>query len=471
MIRLSGGVLLGFVLAQAPQQVSAIVDVTLVPMDRDRLLTHQTVIVEQGRIKTIGDAQSTRIPNSAKRIDGRNRFLMPGLADMHVHFVRGVLPPETENRATNSAGRPPGIPASASSDHERENRAYALLFLSNGVTTVRNMWGSDTIDSFGREIDAGQVAGPYIYSTGPITDAGPPVWQSSRVVDTAAEAEDAVKSDKAKGYTGIKVYSLLSEEAYRAIVVAARRQELPVVGHVPISVGLMGAVTVRQDSIEHLDSFVAALQTAEAMRARKSFAERLHEVDLTKLSRLAVAIKEAGVWICPTMVVADAPGTDSAWLEKASYLPPDVFVRYRRMYPNWATDPRSTPEARAFNTQVVSALHKAGAHLLLGTDTVKPGTLPGYSLHLELEQFVKSGMTPFEAIRAGTADAAVFLHQETEFGTVAVGRRADLLLLDANPLEDVKNTEKLAGVMAKGRWFPVDELTQQMRMLRATYTH
>jgi hypothetical protein len=326
------------------------------------------------------------------------------------------------------------------------------------------MWGSETIDALAKEIDSGSLIGPHIYSTGPITDGNPPVWESSRIVETPAQAEEAVRSDKQKGYVAIKVYSRLSKDGYNAIVAAARRQGLPVVGHVPTSVGLEAAIAVRQDSIEHLDGFLPLLALDGSLNT-----ERLQHADLKKLPSIVEAIKAADTWICPTVVVYDLPRTDPVGREEASFVPPDVFVRYDRMYPNHAIDPRATPQGRAVLLAIVAALHSGGAHLLLGTDTMKVGTLPGYSLHIELENFAAAGMTPYEAIRAGTADAAKFLHQENEFGLVGKGLRADLLLVDANPLADVKNVSKLAGVLAGGRWFTALELNRQLAALRARY--
>ena len=253
------------------------------------------------------------------------------------------------------------------------------------------------------------------------------------------QAEEAVLSDKEHGYVAIKVYSLLSPEGYAAIVAAAQHEGLPVVGHVPRSVGLDGVLAAHQDSIEHLDGFLPSLQPEGTGARGKSFADMVRDADFSKLPAIAQAVKAANSWVCPTLVVNDLPRTDSTWLEEASYVPPAVFDRYRAMYPNKTTDPRTTPRGHAVDLATLTALHRGGVRLLLGTDTVKPGTLPGFSLHEELENFVAAGMTPYEAIRAGTADAAEFLNQGKEFGVVAVGRRADLLLLNANPLEDVKN--------------------------------
>jgi cytosine/adenosine deaminase-related metal-dependent hydrolase len=455
--------------AQA-QEPTAIVGVSVVPMDRPGVVEHQTVIVEQGRIKRISPQRSVRIPPNARRIDGQGKFLMPGLVDMHVHFVREALPELPATVANGSPGAP-GIPASASADHERENRAYALMFLANGVTTVRNMWGSPAIDAFAAEIRSRDVPGPFIYSTGPITDGNPQVWFSSRMVETASEAVAAVAADKREGYIAIKIYSLLSSDAYAATVAAARREGLPVVGHVPRSVGLEGAIAAHQDSIEHLDEFLPSLQPGDRPRQPKPFTEALHDMDASRLPALARDIAAAKIWVCPTVVVYDLPRTDPVWRDQASFMPPSVFERYARMYPSIAagTNPRSSPRARELNLSIVAALHNAGVPLLLGTDTPKPGVLPGYSLHDELVNFVSAGMSPYEALRAGTADAARFLSRTSEFGVLAEGRRADLLLLEANPLDDVRNTSKIAGVMVAGRWLTADELTKSMVALKASY--
>jgi imidazolonepropionase-like amidohydrolase len=450
------------------QEPAAIIDVAILPMDRPDLLEHQTVIVAQGRIQRIAPFRTARIPPNARRIDGRRKFLMPGLVDMHVHFVREALPELPAAVANRSPGAP-GIPASASADHERENRAYALMFLANGVTTVRNMWGSPAIDAFAAQIRSGDVPGPFIYSTGPITDGNPQVWFSSRMVETAAEAEAAVAADKRAGYIAIKIYSLLSSDAYTAILAAARREGLPVVGHVPRGVGLEGAIAAHQDSIEHLDEFLPSLQPAGPRQ--KPFADALRDMDPGRLPALARDIAAAKIWVCPTIVATDLPRTDPVWREEASFVPPSVLSRYARMYPAIAagTNPRSSPRARELNLSILAALHNAGAQLLLGTDAPKPGVLPGYSLHEELVNFVSAGMSPYEALRAGTADAARFLGRGSDFGLVAEGRRADLLLLEANPFDDIRNTSKIAGVMVAGRWLIIDELKKSMLALRASY--
>ncbi len=218
--------------------------------------------------------------------------------------------------------------AGTSNDYARENQALGLLFVANGVTTVRNMWGNPAIDTFAKEIDLGRALGPHIYSTGPITDGNPPVWEGSRIVETREQAEEAVRSDKQAGYIAIKVYNRLSKDAYAAIVAAAGQQGLPVVGHEPIAVGLSGAIAARQHSIEHLQGFKQALQPDDSAGQNKSSNELLEQADLSKLPGLVQAIKTADVWNCPTFsIVSHVLRTDADWLQELRLVPPGLVER------------------------------------------------------------------------------------------------------------------------------------------------
>jgi imidazolonepropionase-like amidohydrolase len=457
----------------AQESPLAFIDVAVVPMDRDQILPHQTVVVIAGRIAQVGPAGAVNVPKNARRIEGHDKFLMPGLADMHVHFIRSALPEDPQS-TSNTGSRKSTRPASASSTNAEENHALGLLFVANGVTTVRNMWGDPAIDRFAKEVESGRVLGPHIYSVGPVTDGAPPMWEGSRTVETAGSADQAVQSDKQSGYIAIKVYEWLSKDAYNAIVNSARREGLPVVGHVPQSITLQEAIAARQYSIEHLSGFLQQLQPESSSTTPKSYMKALQDADLSKMPALVEQIKAQDIWNCPTLVVHGLVRTDPVWLDERSFLPPALMERYAKMYPDRAKPAESsdlTVQEKGTYLAILAALHRGGAHLLLGTDAVKPGTLPGFSLHEELENFVAAGMTPFEAIRAGTADAAIFLHQESEFGVIAVGRRADLLLLKANPLSDVRNVSKRVGVTVNGRWFTEEELKKQLNELKASYKH
>ncbi len=213
----------------------AFVDVSVVPMDRERIARHQTVLVEGGSITAFGPSRSVHIPKGAQRIEGRSKFLMPGLADMHVHLKRLTF------------------------------SELNTLFVANGVTTVRSMAGRPDILELRRSIDQGSVLGPQIYTTGPITEGrlqgrkygtGP---GAHVVLDNADQAIDAVMRDKRAGYDAIKVYGTLSAEEYHAIISTAHGAGLPVYGHVPVSEEVEGVLAADQESIEHVNGYLAAL--------------------------------------------------------------------------------------------------------------------------------------------------------------------------------------------------------------------
>ena len=422
----------------AQQGPVSFVDVTVIPMDRERLLTHQTVVIEQGRITALAPTNTIRIPKPVQKVDGRGKFLMPGLADMHVHLnVRG----------------PVGL---------MTNHDYAKLFIANGVTTVRCMWGNSEILAFRKSVEQGIVLGPRIYATGPLTDGTPPVHAGSRVVETVAQAIEAVTSDKREGYDAVKVYDKLSPEVYSALVSAARRVGLPVYGHVPERVGVERVLDAHQDSIEHVGGYLEALDANDS-------------ADM--VAKLVAATRTAGTWNCVTLVFFQGavPADEAVRLSSKPsmrFVPPAVIAVWKNNPQLTSLTPYQFSRVRLYDerrNKFVRALHEGGAKLLLGTDTPNPYVVPGFSIYEELVNLVDVGLTPFEAIKAGTSDAAEFLKAQNEWGTVAVGRQADLVLLDANPLEDVRNVSRREGVMVRGRWLPETQLKRLLQTLAESY--
>jgi imidazolonepropionase-like amidohydrolase len=281
-----------------------------------------------------------------------------------------------------------------------------------------------------------------------------------RIVTTDEQARKAVREDKEAGYIGIKVYNQLSVPVYKAIVAEAE-QHIPIVGHVPRAVGVAGAVEARQKSLEHFSSFMRSALPEGTVQANLSLAEILARADLKKLPTIAEAVAAAGSWTCPTIVQIQWDADPAAFQKERSLVPRGVIDRYEEQM----KVPPLGPSAEPFALALVRALHAKGAGLLLGTDAYKRNVMPGFSLLEELGYFVKAGLSPYEAIKAGTSDAARFLNQENEFGTVAVGRRADLILLSANPLDDVGNVTKRTGVMLRGEWLTEEKLQRSLRDL------
>jgi len=412
-----------------------------------RLLRDQTVIVREGRIAELGPASAVRVPEGAQRIDGAGRYLAPGLADMHVH--------------TWDAGE-------------------LALFVAYGVTTVRNMFGSPIQLMWRAQIEEGKLFGPRLYTAGPIVDGEPPVWPGSAVLVSAEEADALVLGQKQAGYDFLKAYARLERDPYDALVAAGKKHGLRVVGHVPDAVGIERALFAGQSTIEHLTGYVAASQTEDSpFLGRVGLLDEQQawdSVDPEKLDELVLATRDAGAWNCPTLVVLQkwvqgeeaerlmqrpemrfvAPMTRSFWSPKNNYLskmPEDVLAEIRA--------------ADVHRKRLVGALHAAGARILLGTDMGNPFVVPGVAVHEELENLVDAGLSPYEALRAATSGAAECMGAGAEWGSVAVGSSADLVLLEADPLEDVRNARRIAGVMLRGRWHTAEELAQKLEALAA----
>lgn len=425
---------------------TAFTGVTVVPMDTDRVAAGQTVVVDGDRIAWLGPNGAARPPAGARLIDGRGKFLMPGLADMHAHPV---------------------------------DEGDLLLFLAYGVTTIRVMWGLPRHIAWRDRTARGELLGPgRIHTVGPIIDGRPVrnAWSTS--VTTAQEAERAVAATKLAGHASIKVYDQLEPDVYDRLVRAAQDQGLSVVGHIPFALGLPRALAAGQLTIEHLFGYLAETQPdpraarvrpREFTRLRPILLDGVRTARMDRLPELAEATRAAGTWNCPTLIVRgrwlDAPDELLARPEMR-YLTPLRRAHTRRFtssYPDRADAMRVVD----FHGQVTKALHDAGAGLLVGTDAGIPGMVPGASVHEELAAFVAAGLTPYQALRAATAGPAAYLGAAGEVGVVATGARADLLLLDADPLADVGNAARIAGVMTGGRWHPAAELRTRLDALAA----
>jgi imidazolonepropionase-like amidohydrolase len=428
----------------------AITNVSVVPMSRDGVLEHQTVVVRGDRIVAVVPSAQLAVPPTgrtgitATTIDGSNKWLMPGLADMHVHTWN-------ENDFT--------------------------LFLAAGVTTIRNMFGSDQHLAWRTRIARGDILGPTIVTAGPIIDGDPPIWPGSAVIDSPAQAEAIVADQKAKGYDFLKAYSRLSREGYQALMAAAARHGMTVAGHVPTAVGLEGVLAANQKSVEHVDGWLLALvPESVTLPSEGSNTAKLRvalpRLDAGRLPGLIARTIAAGTWNCPTLVVLDriaaldnfeAIKRHVKWLDKVPHVlvaqwDPRQDFRFKGFT---AEDYATMRAANVWRARIVAALAAANAPLLVGTDTGNPFVIPGEALHDEIELMVAAGVPRARVLRAATADAAIFLGTPHEAGVVEVGARADLVLVSTNPL-----TTPLPlvpdGVMVRGKWLPRADLEARL---------
>lgn len=441
----------------------AVIDATGKPELPDR-----TVVISKGHITAIGETGKIRVPLDADVVDARGKFLIPGLWDMHVHWY---------------------------------DKDYLPLFVANGVTGIRLMWGSDEHHRWREQIEKGELVGPQMVIASAIIDGPKPFWPGSVSVASETEARQAVLKSKADGADFIKVYSYLPRDAYFAIANQSKQSGIPFVGHVPMTVSALEASEAGQKSIEHLTGVLQACSRHEDLllnKAQEEFANRiadpnpatfkgaksllaqegdlLDNYDPEKAQKLFSTLRKNGTWQVPTLTVLRA----YAYLNDPSFTQ-DPRMKYmpRSVRASW--NPKDNPvmkdtspqeiafRKRAFGKElvVVGAMDRAGVPILAGTDVLNPYCFPGFSLHDELELLVKAGLPPIAALQAATLNPARFFGREREMGTIEQGKTADLVLLDADPLSDIENTTKINAVVLGGKFFGRSSLDQMLAQVEA----
>jgi len=414
------------------------VNVNVVPMTSETVIEQQTVLVDNGRIVAIGPVDDIQIPEKASVVDGTDRYLMPGLAEMHAH-----------------------VPGSNSADLDR----YFSLYVANGVTTVRGMLGQPSHLALRQDLLDGKVFGPRLFTSGPSLNG--------RSVNGADQARQLVEEQHAAGYDFIKVHPGLDSEEFEALARTANALDIPFAGHVPVAVGVSGALELNMASIDHLDGYLAALLpvNSDGSGGYGGFFDVMlaDELQTERIADIARETAAAGTWNVPTEVlielrVDETPVSELRNWPEMRYMPAATVER-------WADAKQSVIEASDFDPataalaieirrKLILELHRAGAGLLLGADSPQVFNVPGFSIHRELDALVSAGLTPFEALRTGTAAVDEFLQSNT--GIVAAGRAADLVLLDANPLVDIRNARRIHGVMVRGQWYTAATLAARL---------
>lgn len=423
-----------------------IIDVTGAPVKSD-----MTVVIDGNRISELGPSTTMRVPQDAQVVDATGKFLLPGLWDMHVHW-------------------------------SGYDKAFLQLFPVNGVTGVRIMWGAPSHFAWRKEVEEGTLLGPRMAIAGSILDGPKPIWPGSTAISNERDAREAVRTTKQQGYDFVKVYSLLPRKAYLAIADEARKQGIPFVGHVPNFLSATEASDAGQKSIEHLTGILAACSSREEeLRKRRENAysnlppgrnlpnpailrsitrETLETFSMEKANTVFARLKHNETWQCPTFTVLRS----GAFINDPNFRR-DPRLKYlpRQLRTSW--DPANNFRFRTRTTEdfqlarsvykkhieVVGLMRRAGVEILAGTDVLNPFCFPGFSLHDELAILVEAGLNPLEALQAATINPARFLGKERDFGSIAQGKIADLVLLEANPLEDIRNTTRISSVVTNGR--------------------
>jgi imidazolonepropionase-like amidohydrolase len=432
-------------------------DVTVIDATGGPAQAHRTVIVRDGKIEEIGSsAGGVGGKLSGVHIDGGGKFLIPGLWDMHVHMVFGDWFPH---------GKEVTLP----------------LFIANGITGVRDMGGElEVLQQWRKEIAAGTLIGPRMVISGPMLDGPQPRFPSSVAIATPEDGRRAVDDLKRRGADFIKLQSLIPREAVFAIAEEARKQGISFVGHVPDSVRASEASNAGQKSFEHLIGIFEGSSPLEDefLKGTKTQGQFLSTYDPRRAAALFALLAKNHTWQCPTLVWERGGNlidqTDFAHDTRAPYAPAywkDVTWRRftQQIVHEFNTDDLATRKRFVEKElEVVNAMHRAGIPFLAGTDT-PPGVyvFPGFSLHEELQRFVAAGFTPMEALQTATLNPAKFLGMDDRLGTIEKGKLADLVLLDANPLDDIRNTQKIAAVIVNGRYLARADLDKMLAGVEA----
>lgn len=446
----------------------ALTHVTVIDTAGGPLKPDMTVVIQGNRIVEVAKTNEVRVPKNAKTVNATGKFLIPGLWDMHVHWYE---------------------------------QNYLQLFIANGVTGTRQMYGVPMFQQWRKQIEVGELLGPHILIPSPIVDGPKPVWPGSIVVANASEGRQAVIRVKQAGADFVKVYSRLPRDAYFAIADESKKQGVPFEGHVPDSVTLEEASDAGQKTVEHLTGVLAACSTHEeellksaqeataAINSGQSSTPRFSGPEFRARETLALEtyspqkadavfgqLRKNHTWQCPTLTVlrSMAYSEDPSYSSdpRLKYIPRDIVSSWNPKADQFLknkTDEDWAISRKLFSKdlELVGAMERAGVDILAGTDTLNPYCLPGFSLHDELGLLVQAGLTPQQALQAATLNPARFMGRENDLGTVSAGKIADLVLLDASPIEDIGNTRKISAVVFGGKFFPRASLDEMLTKIEA----
>jgi hypothetical protein len=438
----------------------AITGVNVIPMNADTVFRNVTVLVQNGRITGVGPARSIRVPGGTRTIDGSGKYLIPGLADMHAHLY-------SDGEVADSLAR------------------YELgVFISNGITVARMMIGTPEHFPLRQAIQQGEMLGPQLWIASPEMSGRPA--DHAHVVTTPEAATAAVNAVADSGYDFIKITNFITRPVYDALIAQAKARGVRVDGHVDPEVGLAHALTSGQSGIHHLDSYFEAV-LADSAPSRESVTQVGHfrlrnwismdHMDDRKIQAVGGATARSGIWSTPTLTLFDYAfaihETDSTIRSRPDWkLMPagmrQLYLRARTQY--WSpaaeairTEPRRLRYVEVRN-RIVKAIVDSGGKVMAGSDAPDWFMSPGWTLHRELATFVEAGLTSYQALQTATVNPAEFLNASAEWGTIERGKRADLVLLSANPLENIRNTTRIEGVSVGGKWIPRTELDQMVDM-------
>lgn len=413
-------------IAEAGSKAIVFAHVNVVPMDGNRILVDQNVTVIGDQIASVEPATYAVIRKDAEVIDGTGKFLMPGLGEMHAHLPEPSDPPEYM-------------------------QTILALYVANGVTTVRCMRGFPNHLSARQDVVSGKLLGPSLFLAGPGLGG-----------ESVTSPEDGVKQvlqQKSQGWDMVKIFPGLTRAEYDAIMTTAQRIGMRTGGHVPTDVGIEHVLQTGQETIEHLDGYWDSLHFEEVLAGET-------------LQRMALKTREAGVWNTPTMTIVRftlcmEPLQNALAKPEMEYLPTFQVDRWIKLSKEVVckahVDVAVAQIVQQNRERLLRELNDVGAPILFGTDSPNLFEVPGFSVYEELAAMQQAGLSPYDVLLSATRRVGEYLHENA--GTIRVGARADLILLDANPLENIANVRKEVGVMLRGRWLTHPELQRTLQRI------
>lgn len=438
--------LLILLLISPPETV--IRNVTVIPMDSERRVERQFVHIKDGMIVSMGDDGSLDIPSGTTVIDGTGKFLIPGIAEMHAH-----VPPSSQN-----------------SEYMAE---VLFLYKANGITTVRGMLGHPLHLYLRTKAERGEIVSPRIFTSGPSING-----QSAPTPDVV---DRMVREQKEAGYDLLKLHPGISRATFDQMVATADEVGIDYAGHVSDFVGLPRALEVRQKSVDHLDGYMPLLiPDSDAPKPMPIFFgwNLIPHIDESLIPEAVRRTKEAGVWNVPTQsliehLLGPDPIDSLASRPEMAYIPKPMLQSWRNAKQGFQSNPNFTPELGTefirIRREIIRELNHQGAGLLLGSDAPQIFNVPGFAIHHEMRMMVESGLTPYEVLRAGTVNVAAYFDESETAGTVAIGKRADLVLLDADPLLHIEHMKAVDAVWMGGYPLFKADISERLEQIRTKY--
>lgn len=425
--------------AEEPPAPVAFTNVNVISMLEEGVQPDQVVVIRGDTIASVGP----ELPPNARIIDGQGRFLIPGLAEMLAN-----VPDDPDYRDD-----------------------VLFLWLAHGVTFVRGMLGHPSHLDLREQLLAGEVLGPRLFTSGPAF--------SGRTISGPSASASMARRQKRAGYDFLKIHPGLSRDEFDILAFTANDVDIPFGGHVTERMGLAESLAAGQRWIDHLDGYMQALVPDIASYPREAASpfgmDLAPYVDRSLIAGVVAQTVESGAAVVPTETLLENFANAAQWQqmsrrEQFRYVPQELRESYVRSL-SGAADTTGAEIAAATLTirkELIKALHDAGVPVLLGSDSPQVFNVPGFSSHRELESMVAAGLTPFEALASATTAPAAFF-ETAAWGTIEPGRAADLVLLRANPLEDITNSRTIEGVMVRGRWLDRAELDAGLAAIEAKY--